>query len=557
MPHHLRSSLLALAAFLACLVAPSAAHAGIWTPIASGTNEAILAIEYQGEDRFWFTTANGRIFKRAGGAFREVKGPSLTLDDIAFNGDVGLAVGQGGEVWRSTDRGDTWTKITGIPVRDSTCRESAPLEAVTAVRFATPTRVYVFGNGFGQIARSDDAGATWQDANVTTNSRGETDCTIRQVISDAFLPSADVGYFMSESFGQTFLSTDNLRTVTVQGDGPNGFENVHRVAGDPLNQNRQWALTPESGNGSYFQRTESGWRSETGWDVVGREEMAAGFDVAYAGGTVLAAGDSGMILNSADGIEFHFARADGALANRGWRSVALASGTQGAVGGLGGALVVTDSANSVPPPPPPDDFTDPTGTIAGPAQVAAGTPAAFQVSAADNPGGRGVDPSSFSWSAIGQPPAAGPSATFTFSEPGIETVRVSFRDGAGNTGSASRTVTVTKAAATLPAASKPPVKIRRSGGKIKVTVKGRLKIPAGIDRATGCKGNVIATIKKGRRLISARVIKLSKACGFNKTIKLSRSKVGRAKKLGITLRLEGNEIIGTTRKSYKLKVPRR
>lgn len=553
---HRRSLLLALLLYAAGALAPGAASAGIWSPIASGTSEDILAIEYQGDDRFWFTTANGKVFKRAGGGFKQVADAGITLNDIAFQpgGAVGLAVGQGGKVLRSTDGGERWSNVTGIPVRRSTCDGSAPLAGVTAVRFATGSRVYLFAAGFGQIARSDDAGATWQDANRSADGSA---CRIRAVISDAFLPGADTGYFMSVRFGQTFLSTDNLGTTTVQGDGPNGFENVHRVVGDPQNQNRQWALTPETGNGSFFQRTETGWRSKDGWELINAGTMQAGYDLAFAGGTVLAAGDAGMILNSVDGRRFGFSPADGPQAGTPWRAVALASATLGAVGGRGGALVVSSSANQVPSPPPPADFSRPTGTIGGPSAVGAGTAAAFSVSAADNAGGRGLDPASFTWTATGQSPVAGPAATFAWPAPGLQTVTVRFRDLAGNEGSATRTVEVAKGAATLPTTARPPVKIRSSGGKLKVTVKGRLRIPAGIPAAQGCRGNVIATVKKGKRLITARVIKLSKRCGFLKTITLRRSKVGRARTLRVTLRLEGNQVIGTTRRTYSLRVPRR
>lgn len=557
LPH--RRRLLPLALLLSLLVAvlaPGAASAGIWSPVASGTSEDILAIEYQGEDRFWFTTANGKVFKRAGGGFKQVADAQITLNDIAFQpgGAVGLAVGQGGKVLRSTDAGETWSTVSGIQARNSGCNGSAALAGVTAVRFASGNRVYLFADGFGQIARSDDAGATWQDANRSADG---TACRIRAVISDAFLPGPDVGYFMSERFGETYLSTDNLGTAALQGNGPNGFENVHRVVGDSRNQNRQWALTPETGNGSYFQRTETGWRSEDGWELINPGTMQAGYDLAFAGGTVLAAGDGGMILNSVDGRRFGFSPADGAQAGTAWRAVALASGTQGAVGGRGGALVLSSSANQVPSPPPPADFSRPTGTIGGPSAIGAGAVAAFSVNAADNAGGRGLDPASFTWTATGQSPVVGPAATFAWPAPGLQTVTVRFRDLAGNEGSATRTVEVAKGAATLPATAKPPVKIRTAGGKLKVTVKGKLKIPAGIPAAQGCRGNVIATVKKAKRLITARVIKLSKRCGFLKTITLRRSKVGRAKTLRVTLRLEGNQVIGTTRRTYTLKVPRR
>jgi len=553
--------MLVLLALASALTAPGAASAGIWSQVDSGTPEDILAIEYQADDRMWFTTAGGKIFRREGGGFRQVFDAPVTLLDIAFQpggGGAGLAVGQGGKVYRSGDSGATWSEVRDIPVSNEFCTDSAPLADVTAVRFASQSRVFLFG-GISQIARSEAAGepGSWADANRAP----ENACRIAsdRPITDAFFPEPGVGFFMSQDFGETFFSTDDLQSPPPrQGEGPNGFENVHRLAGDPLNQNRQWALTPEDGNGSYFQRTESGWRSSDGWTIANDGERAAGYDVAYAGGTVLAAGNDGMILNSTDGANFYFNRADGALGSTDWRSVGLAGATLGAVGGAGGVLVMTRSANSIPGASPARDFSDPSGTIAGPESVPAGVPVTFTATAADNPGGSGIDPAGFTWDAVAeQSVIAGPAATYTFTEPGRYDLKVTFRDRGANEGVATRVVTVTRAQGSLPPTAKPPIKIGRSRGKVRITVKGRLRIPAGLPAAKGCRGNVIATVKKGKRLISARVIKISSRCAFRKTITLRRSKVGRARKLGITLRLEGNEVVGTTRRSYKLRVPRR
>lgn len=46
--------------------APSA-DAATWTEIPCNTTEDITAIEYQGADRFWFTTGASKIFRRVGG----------------------------------------------------------------------------------------------------------------------------------------------------------------------------------------------------------------------------------------------------------------------------------------------------------------------------------------------------------------------------------------------------------------------------------------------------------------------------------------------------------
>ena len=53
-------------------------------------------------------------------------------------------------------------------------------------------------------------------------------------------------------------------------------------------------------------------------------------DVDFAGGTVLAAGDAGLVLNSVDGATFFYNGADGALATQRWNAVGLASGVDGA-----------------------------------------------------------------------------------------------------------------------------------------------------------------------------------------------------------------------------------
>ena len=44
--------------------------------IPSGTTEEITAVEYRGGDQFWFTTANGKIFRRVGGTFQQELQPA-------------------------------------------------------------------------------------------------------------------------------------------------------------------------------------------------------------------------------------------------------------------------------------------------------------------------------------------------------------------------------------------------------------------------------------------------------------------------------------------------
>src|SRR5947208_3399271 len=117
-------------------------------------------------------------------------------------------------------------------------------------------------------------------------------------------------------------------------------------------------------------------------------------------------------------------------------ATAVLNADTAAVGGAGGALLVTSKANQIP------DSTPPTGTITGPTKLNAGQFGGYSASATDNAGGSGIDPASFSWSIPGQAAQTGTHATFGFSNPGTYTVTVSFKDLAGNAGSASITIKV-------------------------------------------------------------------------------------------------------------------
>jgi hypothetical protein len=81
-------------------------------------------------------------------------------------------------------------------------------------------------------------------------------------------------------------------------------------------------------------------------------------------------------------------------------------------------------------------------------------------------GASGIDPAGFAWSAQGVPPAGGNPATFTFPSPGFYLVTVNFKDLAGNTATASLSVTVKARAYVKVTKGKSPTKSISS--KIKV-----------------------------------------------------------------------------------------
>ena len=462
-----------VAAVALSILASSASAASIWSPIASGTSSEITGIEYQSDARFWYVTANGEIFTRqAGGSFTRTFGPSsIRLTDIAFQkdgGQIGLAVGDAGQVLRTTNGGGSWASVNtlGTPIPASqndttfaTCTASDPLGNVNSVRFAGNGRVYIMGQGAqfstSQPPAAADVGAisTWTDANRDTHgtvSAADDTCRLGTSYGDGigdafFAPNPDVFYVCTAFFGELFFTANNLATDATKkpGNCGNGDVKDRRMTGDPANPNRMWAVGPGGAGTSYSARTQDGWSTSENFKIGNESVREVGtlYDVASSGSTVVAVGEAGTILNSGDGSTFFHDPADGALAAANWRATSLASPTQAAAGGAGGALVVSTRANATP------DLVAPAGSIAGPSTGTAGRPITFTANVADNTGGSGIDPASFAWSGTGFPAATGNPTAITFPAPGSYTVTVTFRDLAGNPATASTSIRIGNATA--------------------------------------------------------------------------------------------------------------
>lgn len=152
-------------------------------------------------------------------------------------------------------------------------------------------------------------------------------------IDDAFfVPSnPSVAYITTAYFGETFLTADDLAGNAAEqpaGAG-NGDVATRRIAGDPANPNRMWVVGPGGEGSSFTSATADGWNTSDRFMVANdaQRSFSVPDDVDFAGGTVLAAGDAGMVLNSIDGNAFYYGGADGAQATTGWRAAALASAT--------------------------------------------------------------------------------------------------------------------------------------------------------------------------------------------------------------------------------------
>jgi hypothetical protein len=357
-----RRRLLATLLALACLLGAGGAQAGAatWTQVSTGTSATITSIDYS-TGAILFTTSNGEIYKQAGGTFTRVESePGVVFNQVRMNGSRGLAVGNAGAVFTTVDGGEKWTRVSGIMADESSCGGGeVPLASVYAVGWASAEEVFISAANH-QIDRSIDGGKSWSRVN-----NGPSGCVIGEDITDIyFVPGAihPTGYFLSQYFGKLFLLQESStfefsKDVSPLVESLNDFTDISRLAVDPSNPARQWDVNPEpgfSGDSLAFGLTIDGWGSTgANWTFLNTGSTSPSqnaYDVAYAGGTVLADGNSGELLGSTDGTSFYQWNAGGSIASENWRSVALADGAHAAIGGVNGVLAVTSDAQDVAPP---------------------------------------------------------------------------------------------------------------------------------------------------------------------------------------------------------------
>jgi len=244
-------------------------------------------------------------------------------------------------------------------------------------------------------------------------------------------------------------------------------------------------------------------------------------DVAIAGGSALAVGNGGALLVDTNLRDAYFQRADGALGTTDWLSVAKRDATHAAVGGSGGALIVTDQATSIP------DIVAPAGTVTGPLTAVAGVPQTYTANVADNAGGSGVDPASFSWGATGLPTTTGNPAAITFPAPGSYAISVSFRDRAGNAATAGIAVQVT-----APPVVKPPNPVKTTtatvpGAKISLGTPSSCVKAGSTFKVTLTwkkqrrKGNKFVKVRRADFYIGSKRVKIDKKAPFTQTLKVT------------------------------------
>src|SRR3984957_1219153 len=120
------------------------AGAATWTQLSTGTTATITSIDYS-TGTVIFTTSNGGIFKQSGSAFAQVENdPGVVFNQVRMNGSLGLAVGNGGAVFRTTDSGEKWAQESSIMADESDgCASAVPLGSVYAIGWASSSEVFI------------------------------------------------------------------------------------------------------------------------------------------------------------------------------------------------------------------------------------------------------------------------------------------------------------------------------------------------------------------------------------------------------------------------------
>jgi photosystem II stability/assembly factor-like uncharacterized protein len=520
----LRSTRFALA-LIALTPAAAARAASLWTPLPTGTTDTISAVAWPTASTLVFATTAGHVFRETSpdvfGQSTVSPGAPLGFTDIAMSADgtKGVAVGPSGALYDSTDSGATWS-ADPAPTDYGRCGLTytpAPLiDDLYSARFADASTVYVTGNNT-DILRSTDGGAHFTEINKSL-SGGNVACKLdpNEPLSDSAWLDANHGFFMSEWFGDLYATVDGLATpiTSHKSEALDSYMTPARMALDTADPTRMWAVAgyPSCGTLCFVGSTDGG----SSWNPVTYDgHQVALHDISNSGTTVVAVGDGGDIYTSPDGSKFYRQVADAPYSANNWRAVAVLNSTTAVVGGANGVLLATTKANQTP------DTIPPTGTISGPATLAPGQFGSYTATAADNAGGSGIDAASFVWTIPGQANQTGPTAKFAFPAAGTYTVTVSFKDLAGNSGSATITI---KVSAPPPSGSNPVTK--QSGGatvtifkKVTVSHRNGRYIPVVLSTKKPRrfivtlltkKGNhqlatLTTTLKKGRKTVHLRI----------------------------------------------------
>ncbi|MFN8058645.1 MAG: hypothetical protein U0Q12_05720 [Vicinamibacterales bacterium] len=149
--------------------------------------------------------------------------------------------GPGSGLFKSTDGGVTWTKLSGgrgLPTKTVG-------KTTVGLSYSNPNRVYALietGDGVpykgqptdsGQLFRTDDGGQSWKVVSYDHNAMGRAHYYSRMAVAP---DDEDEAYFLTASYAKTIDGGLTLNVLT-RGEAPGGDH--HEIWIDPTNANRQ------------------------------------------------------------------------------------------------------------------------------------------------------------------------------------------------------------------------------------------------------------------------------------------------------------------------------
>ncbi len=332
-------------------------------PVASNTTQDITAVDYRGPGDLYYATANGQIFKN-GALQLSVPGVSFTGIELNPSGTAGLATANNGKLYRYN--GTTWgARQPGelhvqphLPRQRRTLpRTFTPTGNLTGVSWKDDTTAYVSSADRGVVLKTTNGGTTWIDVSRQSDGTCFADEGSSVLFTDvATVKGTDLVYVLGDSFGHRQFSADGFAGPASLRDNSsvNCFNVPVKIALDQDNPNRSFAVAKCGGSLSMEFSSDGAVTYEgLSYPIGSGNNISTLYDVAIAGGNAIAVGDGGVIVTSPDGLKGYFQPADGSEATTGWRAVDKFDANNAAVGGLGGKLVISTAAGTIPDLIPP------------------------------------------------------------------------------------------------------------------------------------------------------------------------------------------------------------
>jgi photosystem II stability/assembly factor-like uncharacterized protein len=230
-----------------------------WSQVNIGTIIELRAITFASQSVGYIVGDSGAVFKTTNSGMTWTRltttGVNVTLRALSFvNENVGVVVGDNATILRTTDGGTTWTRQTPAPL------ENMPFTgSLRGVSFINATTGWISGELVGLIQKTTDGGATW------TTQAGQRSLTTRDITGIQFR-NANLGYAIAR--GGFFYRTTNGST-TWQESRPYGS------SGNPRTQNLFFTTdttgfvvgSPQSAPSAFVARTTTGDTAASAWTV--------------------------------------------------------------------------------------------------------------------------------------------------------------------------------------------------------------------------------------------------------------------------------------------------